>query len=99
MTSIINFVVCLFIFAACQSTSSASWSGRRRLNMFSHRHGPIRDSRCTQFKTFTQLVDHFGFLNSDTYEQRYTLNTDFWEKGRPIFFYAGNEGLVYRLSK
>lgn len=52
----------------------------------------IRDDRCRQFRTITQKVDHFGFVNTDTYEQRYTLNTDHWESGRPIFFYAGNEG-------
>ncbi|CAF0763913.1 unnamed protein product [Adineta ricciae] len=72
--------------------SAAKWSKPRRLNMMLNSRREIRDERCRQFRTITQKVDHFGFVNTDTYDQRYTLNTDYWESGRPIFFYAGNEG-------
>lgn len=54
----------------------------------------INDERCKQFKIFTQNVDHFGFNNMDTFKQRYIINTDYWQSGKPIFFYAGNEGLI-----
>ena len=37
-------------------------------------------------------VDHFGFVNSDTFKQRYLINTDNWHNGGPILFYTGNEG-------
>jgi len=48
-----------------------------------------------QWKTlsYKQPVDHFGFANQDSYQQRYLLNTTYWKKnGGPIFFYTGNEG-------
>ena len=57
-----------------------------------HAKNRVGDDRCRQFKTITQNVDHFGFVNMDKYEQRYTLNVDQWQSGKPIFFYAGNEG-------
>lgn len=42
---------------------------------------------------FTQQVDHFGFVNSDTYQQRYLVSKQYWNSnGGPIFFYTGNEG-------
>lgn len=42
---------------------------------------------------FTQQVDHFGFTNTDTYQMRYLVNTDYWNKNNgPILFYCGNEG-------
>jgi len=49
------------------------------------------------FKTqyFTQKLDHFNFQSNgeNTYEQRYLINTDYWDKSpSPIFFYTGNEG-------
>ncbi len=74
--------------------STAKWIKPRRLNVITRSQNPIRDARCTQFKFFPQKVDHFGFDNLNTYQQRYTLNTDHWESGKPIFFYAGNEGLI-----
>jgi hypothetical protein len=74
--------------------SSAKWTKPHRLNMIARSQNHIRDDRCRQFKFFTQKIDHFGFDNLNTYEQRYTLNSDHWESGKPIFFYAGNEGLI-----
>lgn len=93
MSSMIIKFCCLLLVL---QLSSAKWTKPRRLNVLAHAKNHIRDDRCRQFKTFTQKVDHFSFLNMDTYEQRYTLNTDYWESGKPIFFYAGNEGLIKR---
>ncbi|CAF0824207.1 unnamed protein product [Adineta steineri] len=84
------FKIC-FLLVLIQ-ISSAKWTKPRRLNILKHSSNHIRDDRCRQFKTFTQKVDHFGYVNMDTYQQRYTLNTDYWQSGKPIFFYAGNEG-------
>ncbi|CAF1000335.1 unnamed protein product, partial [Didymodactylos carnosus] len=64
----------------------------RRTFPIPKRHSIRDDPRCTVFQTFTQNVDHFGFSNTDIFEQRYILNKDFWTSGSPIFFYAGNEG-------
>ena len=96
MNSMIIKLACLLLVL---HFSSAKWIKPRRLNVLAHAGNRIRDDRCRQFKTFTQKVDHFGFSNMDTYEQRYTLNTDHWESGKPIFFYAGNEGLIERFFK
>lgn len=84
------FIVCVLLVSF--ELSSAKWTKARRLNIHRRSKDGIRDDRCRQFKTFTQKVDHFGFSNMDTYQQRYTLNTDHWESGKPILFYAGNEG-------
>ena len=86
----IGLLVCL-VFALCP----APCAGRlrhRRLHALGHAKHRVNDDRCRQFKTITQNVDHFGFVNMDKYEQRYTLNVDQWQSGKPIFFYAGNEG-------
>ncbi|XP_042484740.1 lysosomal Pro-X carboxypeptidase [Macadamia integrifolia] len=50
-----------------------------------------------QYETryFTQRLDHFGFSNLPTFQQRYLINTDHWlgaERMGPIFLYCGNEG-------
>ena len=92
---LIKFGLLLLVF----QLSSSKWIKPRRLNVIARSQHHIRDERCRQFKTFTQRVDHFGFSNLDTYEQRYTINTDSWEPGKPIFFYAGNEGLIKILRK
>jgi len=50
-----------------------------------------------QYQTFftEQRVDHFSFVNSDTYLQKYLYNDTYWDHdGGPIFFYTGNEGNI-----
>ncbi|CAF3340275.1 unnamed protein product [Rotaria socialis] len=86
----VSFIVCCLL--VCLQLSSAKWAKPRRLDVVSRSQNRLRDDRCRQFKTIKQNVDHFGFSNMDTYQQRYTLNTDVWENGKPILFYAGNEG-------
>lgn len=42
---------------------------------------------------FTQDIDHFSWINKDSFKQRYLVNQDFWcGKNCPILFYCGNEG-------
>lgn len=46
-------------------------------------------------KWFEQRLDHFGFVQRDTFQQRYLVSTDSWGgPGSPIFFYTGNEGPI-----
>lgn len=46
--------------------------------------------------TFKNRIDHFNGSNWDTYDQRYILNTDYYNKDSgPILFYSGNEGGVW----
>lgn len=90
------FIVCFLL--VCVQVSSSKWTKPHRLHARRHSHKHVRDDRCTQFRTITQNVDHFGFSNMDKYQERYTLNTDHWESGKPIFFYAGNEGLIRKTS-
>ncbi|XP_019384090.1 PREDICTED: lysosomal Pro-X carboxypeptidase [Crocodylus porosus] len=40
-----------------------------------------------------QQVDHFGFLENRTFQQRYLIADQYWKKdGGSILFYTGNEG-------
>ena len=57
----------------------------------------VGDDRCKQFQFFTQRIDHLGFDNIDTFQQRYIINKDYWQSGQPIFFYTGNEGWKKRI--
>ncbi|XP_065185712.1 lysosomal Pro-X carboxypeptidase-like [Sycon ciliatum] len=43
-------------------------------------------------KYIEQKIDHFGFAEDGSYEQRYLINLDHFQAGSPIFFYTGNEG-------
>ncbi|KAK8610224.1 hypothetical protein V6N13_081387 [Hibiscus sabdariffa] len=48
------------------------------------------------FKThyFPQTLDHFNFQpkSSKLFYQKYLINSDYWQKGAPLFVYTGNEG-------
>jgi hypothetical protein len=54
---------------------------------------PLSDHN-NYFFLFLPQVDHFGFANSDFYQQRYLINDTYWDakESGSIFFYAGNEG-------
>lgn len=44
---------------------------------------------------FTTKIDHFSYRNDDTFQLRYVVGDEHWNrKGGPIFFYAGNEAPV-----
>jgi hypothetical protein len=43
------------------------------------------------YGSFMQKIDHFGRHNG-TFSQRYSLNTDYYEPGGPIFWTQGSEG-------
>lgn len=46
-----------------------------------------------QTKYFEQKLDHFNPTIDVTYQQRYLISQEYWNKdGGPIFFYTGNEG-------
>nr|AYV89001.1 lysosomal Pro-X carboxypeptidase isoform X2 [Tetranychus truncatus] len=48
---------------------------------------------------YQQKVDHFNYINNDTFQQRVIISTDHWcTDGCPIFFYAGNEGDVFSFA-
>ncbi|CAF3465617.1 unnamed protein product [Rotaria sp. Silwood1] len=72
--------------------SQSKWIKPHDVDIRSRSYNRTYHYPCTQFKTITQNIDHFGFVNTDTYQQRYILNTDHWKHGKPIFFYTGNEG-------
>lgn len=41
----------------------------------------------------SQQIDHFGFDENGTFQQRYLVADQYWKKGSgPILFYTGNEG-------
>ena len=51
--------------------------------------------------TYTnQYIDHFGFTETGTFNQRYLINDSYWRPPThpdgpgPIFFYCGNEGYI-----
>ncbi|TKR76766.1 hypothetical protein L596_017859 [Steinernema carpocapsae] len=39
-------------------------------------------------------LDHFNFADTRTFNMRYFLDLDYYEAGKPIFFYCGNEGFI-----
>jgi len=50
-----------------------------------------------QYSTFwyNQTVDHYGFTTDAKFRQKYLYNDTWWDRtGGPIFFYAGNEGVI-----
>nr|XP_039263867.1 lysosomal Pro-X carboxypeptidase-like [Styela clava] len=71
----------MFICVLWQSASSMQYVG------------PNLNYSYPQTKYFTQKMDHFNPTIDSTYEQRYLISQEYWNKdGGPIFFYTGNEG-------
>ncbi|KAJ0182820.1 hypothetical protein K1T71_002189 [Dendrolimus kikuchii] len=45
-------------------------------------------------------LDHFGFQRNETFQIKYLVNEDNWDRGNgPIFFYTGNEGQIEQFAK
>lgn len=53
-------------------------------------HSSGEDEEC-HFEYFTQNIDHSGQHNG-TFAQRYSVNTEYYEPGGPIFWMQGSEG-------
>ncbi|XP_043713270.1 lysosomal Pro-X carboxypeptidase [Telopea speciosissima] len=69
----------------------------RFLGKFAELNRPKALPKSYQYEAryFTQSLDHFGFSDLPTFQQRYLINTDHWlgpERMGPIFLYCGNEG-------
>ena len=45
---------------------------------------------------FDQELDHFDPTSNSTYQQRYFINTQFWNNtgDAPVFLYVGGEGML-----
>ena len=41
--------------------------------------------------TFTNVIDHFNYLDNRTYEQRYWMSNQYWDGQGPIFLYICGE--------
>ncbi|OWR42386.1 lysosomal Pro-X carboxypeptidase [Danaus plexippus] len=51
-------------------------------------------------KWFNVPLDHFGFQRNETFNIKYLINEEYWDKGGgPIFFYTGNEGQIEVFAK
>ncbi|CAH0592110.1 unnamed protein product [Chrysodeixis includens] len=51
-------------------------------------------------KYFKVPLDHFGFQRNETFDIKYLVNDDNWDRGNgPIFFYTGNEGQIELFAK
>lgn len=52
-------------------------------------------SRATEeechFQYFTQNIDHSG-QHDGTFAQRYSVNTEYYKPGGPVFYFQGSEG-------
>ncbi|RVE54520.1 hypothetical protein evm_001005 [Chilo suppressalis] len=57
--------------------------------------GLVKSEYKYETKYFTVPLDHFGFQRTETFQLKYLVNEDFWDRGSgPIFFYTGNEGQI-----
>ncbi|PKI38943.1 hypothetical protein CRG98_040651 [Punica granatum] len=88
----------LFLFTISSSHSlPRSYSLLKQTH--SHHHTHKKSSNLDQglhFKThyFPQVIDHFSFLprSYKTFNQKYLINAEYWDRDSPIFVYTGNEG-------
>ncbi|XP_068626607.1 lysosomal Pro-X carboxypeptidase [Battus philenor] len=51
-------------------------------------------------KWFKVPLDHFGYQRNETFNIKYLVNEEHWDRGDgPIFFYTGNEGQIELFAK
>ncbi|KAK7503717.1 hypothetical protein BaRGS_00004840 [Batillaria attramentaria] len=67
---------------------------QRRISPYNLKlRNPLANGYTYETLYLKQNVDHFGFENDNTYNQRYLVADQFWNHDNgPIFFYTGNEG-------
>lgn len=54
---------------------------------------PLRNGYTFHTLYYEQKIDHFGFAEQRTFQHRFLLADQFWNRNNgPIFFYTGNEG-------
>ena len=53
----------------------------------------LPDIDLSQFteSTFSNVIDHFNYLDNRTYEQRYWMSNQYWDGQGPIFIYICGE--------
>eukprot|EP00013_Stygamoeba_regulata_P026716 CAMPEP_0177651036 /NCGR_PEP_ID=MMETSP0447-20121125/12298_1 /TAXON_ID=0 /ORGANISM="Stygamoeba regulata, Strain BSH-02190019" /LENGTH=490 /DNA_ID=CAMNT_0019154019 /DNA_START=38 /DNA_END=1511 /DNA_ORIENTATION=+ len=70
------------------------WSRRHRQQVLSEhlRRHPAIAEVAPPTQHFTQNVDHFDFMNTKTFQQRYFVNAAHHKPGGPVFFMLGQEG-------
>jgi len=80
-------LICLVGASECVRPLRTSKEGRRK---------PVTSSYSYSTYWFNQTVDHYGFTTGATFRQKYLVNDSWWDPsgGAPIFFYAGNEGVI-----
>jgi len=109
LLAVFNVLLCCVPLALSSAAPIRPQSFRPRDPLTAHysRHRltatqPIADTpyNWTTLTYGEQYVDHFGFTETQTFEQRYLVNTDYWRPPShpdgpgPIFFYCGNEGYI-----
>ena len=69
----------------------------RRRNWFLGRQEKPSDTPAVpsyKINYFTQRLDHFNVADERTFQQRYLVNDEYWDKLGPILLYTGNEGEI-----
>lgn len=75
------------------SATAYDWQLGKFLSFSEHRYADPIPANITVY-TYTQKVDHFSYVNDDTFQQRVVTSSDhFGGPGSPIFFYTGNIAL------
>ncbi|GAM28530.1 hypothetical protein SAMD00019534_117060 [Acytostelium subglobosum LB1] len=64
----------------------------RREQLQQHRSNKMTNRHLPQPMWYTQKVDHYDPLNTDTFQQQYFVNATYWKPGGPVFLLLGGEG-------
>ena len=63
------------------------------LKLSSHSYAyPMTSTPGYTVEYFSQELDHFSLADQRTFQQRYLVNEEEWDKQGPILLYTGNEG-------
>lgn len=93
---------CVLVLAGCLLSLTAGFPrSRKTRNYLLGRHttallgGPVLTSAphyCNTVKWYEQRLDHFNVAEERTFQQRYLVNDEKWDRQGPILLYTGNEG-------